>query len=163
MAKKKNVEAKETKTKKGFKETFKEKTAKVKAIWDDYKVAIVAGAIGVASSAALVYLVTEGDGNVTEVPVPTLPEPKEEPKALPEPKSCRSDFDDDMKLEQLICEEIDLASTEAKIMEHFEAVNDLCNEKDIVYNLCGSFGGKLEDNYMGTMIFKDGTCIKDTM
>lgn len=163
MAKKKNVEAKETKTKKSFKETFKEKTAKVKAIWDDYKVAIVAGAIGVASSAALVYLVTEGDGNVTEAPVPTLPEPEEEPKALPEPKSCRSDFDDD-ELKEMVWNERGGDELETKLYDKLQEIDDLCNEHDMavgVFTVFGEKGGSYDDGCIE--YFADGSKIKDNM
>lgn len=163
MAKKKNVEAKETKMKKSFKETFKEKTAKVKAIWDDYKVAIVAGAIGVASSAALVYLVTEGDGNVTEVPVPTLPEPEEEPKALPEPKSCRSDFYDE-ELKELVWNERGGDELETKLNDKLQEIDDLCNEHDMAVGVFTVFGEK-DGSYDDGCIeyFADGSKIKDNM
>ena len=145
--------------KKNFKETASNIKVKAKNVWDKYKVQIIIGGAAVASTVAVVLLCKEDHAvDVTEFSLDGKEGDSERLGTL-----VLENNNDDMELGQLICEEIDLASTEAKIMEHFEAVNDLCNEKDIVYNLCGSFGGKLEDNYMGTMIFKDGTCIKDTM
>lgn len=160
---KKNVEVKETKTKKSFKEFTKEKVAKVKAIWDDYKVAIVAGAIGVASSAALVYLVTEGDGNVTDTAMPKLPEPDEEPKALPCPKAERSDFDDE-EIKEMVWQEHGGDELEAELDEKLQEIDDLCNEHDMavgVFTVFGEKGGSYDDGCIE--YFVDGSKIKDNM
>ena len=145
------------KEKKTLKETVKDAANKLKHFWEENKIAIIAGTVGVASTATLIALVSSEGGSTTDIQL--LPEPDKDPE-VPKPRDVRTDFDD-KELKALVWNERGGNELEEKLYEKFREIDDLCEEHDIAVGVFTTFGDAADFDDGCIEYFADGSKIKD--
>lgn len=151
----------ERQEKKTFKEKVSEAKDKTKNFIIEHKGALIKIAIGTATAVGGFVLfkkaadaIDEEFSDVTKLDIV---------KDLPSSNGrC-----DDEELCELIKKEVGWEQAEHDIIEKFKEVDQICKDHGIGYSCITNFGTDegvdSPDNYLGSMVFKDGTCFHDTM
>lgn len=146
--------------KKTFKKRVNEVKVKTESFWHDHKGAIVKGAIGAAVAVSGFVLFKKACSSVDDEfgnlgGVITGGEKVAGPNTLNV---------GDQEIAEMLRKEIDIDQTEAAIMGKLEEIRDICADKDIVVNIMAGINGEepFDKAYIGTEIYKDSVCLRDT-
>ena len=151
----------EKKEKKTFKEKVSEAKDKAKTFIVEHKSDLIKIAIGTTVTVGGIVLFKKAADSIDEEfsDVTKLDIVKDLPSS---DTKC-----DDEELCELIKQEVGWEQAEHDIIEKFKEVDQICKDHGIKYSCITNFGTDegvdSPDNYLGSMVYKDGTCFHDTM